>query len=87
MIKKRLRDQEVFQSHELSLIATLIARGFPLLAVDKSNPKKAIFKFSNSTELSQAVKEYWDDTATVSPKKYFYALREAKSRLYQGGEE
>ncbi len=83
MIKKELREN-VFVSQELSLIAALIAWNFPLVSINKSNPGKVTFVFSNTTELQKAIQAYWNDTGTVTPKKYFYALREAKSRIYGG---
>jgi len=82
MITKGLRESDEFQSHELSLIAALIAWDFPLVTVNKSSSKKVIFTFFKTTELLEAVESYWNDTKQVSPKKYFNALREAKSRIY-----
>jgi len=81
MITKRL-NSNVFQSHELSLVAALIAWDFPLLQVDKTTSKRSIFFFEQSPELLLAIDSFWNDTKLVSPKRYFNALREAKSRIY-----
>lgn len=82
MIKKRLRETDTFVTQELSLVAALIAWDFPLISIDKSDFKKVIFVFPNTPELHKAIQTFWSDTGTVTPKKYFYALREAKSRIY-----
>lgn len=82
MIKKRLREDDTFITQELSLVAALLAWNFPLASINKSNPGKVTFIFSNTSELQKAIQTYWDDTGIVTPKKYFYALREAKSRIY-----
>ena len=84
MIKKRLRENDTFVTQELSLIGALLAWNFPLTTVDKTDPKKVIFVFPNSPELQKAIQTFWNDTGVVTPKKYFNALREAKSRIYGG---
>jgi hypothetical protein len=81
MITKGLK-QQVFESHELSLVCALIAWGFPIISVDKTSSKRVSFSFSKTLELDQCVDDFWNDTRLVSPKKYFNAMREAKSRIY-----
>ncbi len=81
MITKRLI-QQTFESHELSLVCALIAWDFPILSVDKTSSKRVTFFFELSPELEQSVTDFWNDTRLVLPKKYFNAMREAKSRIY-----
>ena len=83
MIKRVLR-KNIVSTHELSLVASLLAWGFSPIAIDKTDPKKVIFSFSGSQKLNSAVQTYWNDTGIVTPKKYFNALRDAKSRIYGG---
>lgn len=83
MINRELRE-DIFSTQELSLIAALIAWNFPIISIDTSQSKKVTFSFENTPELKKAIQAYWDETGTISPKKYFYALREAKSRIYGG---
>ncbi|QQG43969.1 MAG: hypothetical protein HYW86_03845 [Candidatus Roizmanbacteria bacterium] len=82
MIKKELREDDYFISQELSLVAALIAWDFPLIDIDKTNPKKMSFIFYNSSKLQKAIQSYWNESVKVSPKKYFYALKDVKSRIY-----
>ncbi len=81
----RLQEDKIFASQELSLVAALVSWGFPIFSVERSDPKRIIFAFDNSPELQDAVQDFWDDSGVVSPKKYFSALREIKSRIYGGG--
>lgn len=81
MMKTGLK-QKVFESHELSLVCALIAWGFPILSVDKTSSKRVTFLFVQTPELDQSVADFWNDTRLVSPKNYFNAMREAKSRIY-----
>ncbi len=74
--------QKVFESHELSLVCALIAWGFPIISVDKTSSKRVTFSFAQTSELDQSVTNFWNATRLVSPKSYFNAMREAKSRIY-----
>ena len=85
MIKKRLREDDTVATQELSLVAALLAWNFSLISIDRTDFKKVTFFFSNTQEIQKAIQTFWDDTGIVSPKKYFYALREAKSRIYAEG--
>ncbi len=81
MITKRLR-QQLFESHELSLVCALIAWDFPIISVDKTSSKRVTFSFELTPDLKQSIEDFWNDTRMVLPKKYFNAMREAKSRIY-----
>ena len=84
MINTRLKESEVFLTQELSLSAALLAWGFSLDSIDKTNPNKVTFIFIRNSELDQAIQTYWDNSGQISPKSYFNALREVKSRIYGG---
>ncbi|EKD86545.1 MAG: hypothetical protein ACD_37C00246G0002 [uncultured bacterium] len=84
MIKRRLKEFEIFSTQELSLAAALLAWGFSLNSIDKTNPSKVTFLFIRNPELDQAIQTYWDNSGQISPKIYFNALREVKSRIYGG---
>lgn len=84
MINKRFKTPSLFSTPELSLTAALITWGFSLNYLDRSNPNKIVFQFLKNSELESAVETFWDNTGKVSPKAYFYALREVKSRIYGG---
>lgn len=81
MITKRLR-QQLFESHELSLVCALIAWDFPIVSVDKTSSKRVTFSFEQTPDLEQSIEDFWNDARMVLPKKYFNAMREAKSRIY-----
>lgn len=81
MIKRGL-ETKFFESHELSLVCALIAWDFPIVSVDKTSSKRVIFSFELTPDLEQSVEDFWNDDRMVLPKKYFNAMREAKSRIY-----
>jgi len=83
-MKKGLVENKIFTSQELSLVAALVSWNFPILSIERSDPRRITFAFNNSSELQNAVQCFWDDSGVVSPKKYFSALREVKSQIYGG---
>ena len=82
MIKHKLNISDLFQTQELALAAALVAWNFPLDSVDKTNKNKATFIFLRSSDLDTAIQSFWNNEGQVSPKTYFYALREVKSRIH-----
>ncbi len=84
MINKRLKELNLFSTQELSLAAAIVAWGFPLDSIDKTNPLRVTFIFLRNSGVDQAIQAYWNNSGTVSPKIYFNALREVKSRIYGG---
>jgi len=75
------KNQNYFKTTSLALAST-INIFFPVLDVDKSNPKESEFIFVDSEQLQGVVKSFWDRTLTVSPMEYFQSLKEVKTRLY-----
>jgi len=70
-----------YKTNSLALSATLNIF-FPVVEVDKTNPRESIFIFTDSEALQKIVTTFWDRTLTVSPMEYFQSLKEVKTRLY-----
>ena len=83
MINQQLKESAIFTTQELALAAALVAWGFLLDSVERlPSDKKSKFIFLRSPELDNAVQAFWDGSGKTTPKIYFNALREVKSRLY-----
>lgn len=82
MISKELVNDDYFITSDLSLAAALVAWDFPIIDIDKTDFRKALFTFQNTSELTKNIKAYWDDSKLILPRRYFYSLKELKSRLY-----
>jgi hypothetical protein len=67
---------------DLGLAATLLCVGCKLEALDKSNSRRALFIFEQTSDLNRALNNYWQDSAVVNPRAYFDSIRMLKSRLY-----
>ncbi len=72
------------KTSEISLAATLICYGFSLDHLDptESNRLLFVFKRNGNGDLDILIQAFWADTLTVSPKKYFYILKELKARVF-----
>lgn len=81
---RKLPEVQYFYTSELALSAALSCLGFQLISLQRQTTGngRVNFTFEQSDELNSAVEDYWSDTARVSPKKYFFSLRELKSRLW-----
>lgn len=82
MNKVLRKDESIFKSHELALVAALVSWGFPILYIKKANQKKVDFYFKSSPQLEKNVQAFWNNEKEILPIKYFEALRLCKSRIY-----
>lgn len=84
-------EKDYIKFSELSLAATLIYCGYPLDHLEPLDSQRLNFCFlkqdsngqnSNNISIDEVIKGFWVDTISVSPKKYFYILRELKSQVF-----
>ena len=73
-----LKEDEYYNTSDLGLSALLNTLGFEIVAIDKTNPKRANFVFKDSEKLQDAINRYW----TSPERKYFDNLKLLKNRLY-----
>jgi len=81
MKDSQYKNKKYFQTTSLAL-AGAINIYYPVVEVDKTNPKESVFIFPDSEELQSIVKTFWDRTLSISPMEYFQSLKEVKTRLY-----
>lgn len=76
---------EYYITSDFCLTSTLVTLGFPVVELDKFNPKRINFNFIDTDELRQSVDLYWKKQIKVYPLDFYYAQRQLKSLMYQGG--
>lgn len=79
---KHLSSNEYYESSDLSL-ATTLSLYYPLEAIDRKNPQKALFIFKRDQQMDKLIEAYWRGEIKVNPQEYFNALKNMKSRLYE----
>ena len=81
MTRTNNQDQ-LFTTFDISLAAALISKGFHLLDLDKTNPRKVQFLFKDSNNLQQVIDDYWSDSLQVNARTYFDDVKLLKNRIY-----
>jgi len=76
---------EYYTTSDFCLASTLVSKGFQVCGVDRSNPQRISFKFTNNQDLQNLVANFWDKQVFVSPIDFYYSQKQLKNIIYQGG--
>ena len=71
-----------FSTSDLTLSSTLLYLGFPIEALNRLDPQRVEFHFSNKFDLHKAIKSFHKGEIQVEPKRYFACIKEIKNRIY-----
>ena len=71
-----------YTSRDLTIVAYLVASGFPLESYKESIGGLMLFTFQNSDKLKQYIGNFYRMTALVNPTVYYNTLRSLKSMLH-----
>jgi hypothetical protein len=82
-IKMKTSYQPQFNCSDLYLSAFVIANGGELIDVDRTDRKRAVFIFNDFEGRESLIADFWSKQATVEPRAFIAAIKEAKERLYQ----
>jgi len=66
----------------MALCAALSCYGYTIEAVDRHNPRKAIFLIKRDTQLDNFIQQYFAHQLQVEPLSFFNFLKEIKTRIY-----
>lgn len=72
----------VWTTYDLGVSAALLCADFQLLAVQKDNPRKALFLFKRKVGIDETADEYFADRLEVKARSYFDHLKALKNQLY-----
>lgn len=83
MKQEYLNINDYYSTSDLAL-ATTLSLFYPVEAIDRQDPHKAIFLFKRrGTDVDQLVETYWKGELKVNPAAYFQQLKIIKARLYE----
>ena len=74
-------EQKTFTSSDLAIVAA-ISLYYPIIEVDKTNPRKAQFVFERTSNLDSLLEKYWNKELLIEPRAYFDQVKAIKTRLY-----
>ena len=76
------RDYDGVSVSDLGLAASLTASGFVVARVDKQNPRRVLFVFDQSPELSRCIDRFWKGQLLLSATVLLENIRQLKTRIY-----
>lgn len=82
MKKNKNATKTYFESSDIHLVSA-ISLFFQIEAIDKSNPRRVVFKFAESDELYSYVDQYWNGALKLDPLRYSQNLKSLKNRISQ----
>lgn len=71
-----------YRVSDLYVAAFLLANDAELISVDKTDRKRAVFVFSNSENSERLLADFWLKRASVEPRAFIAAIKEAKELIY-----
>ena len=81
MNKTKTEDNNVFTTYDLGLSAALLASGYKLKNLDRTN-RRALFVFEYKSGIDVASNKFLADELRVKARSYFDSLKALKSKLY-----
>lgn len=75
---------QTYKTNDLALCAALYVCGYPIEEIDRENPSRAIFCIPRNEYLDDIVRLFLTHELRVDPLAYFNAIKEIKTRLYNG---
>ena len=70
------------KTSDFLLASTLLTKGFDILGIDKSNPRRVHFIFRKTSDLEVTLKDYWIKKVTVVPQDFQAAEHEIKAKIH-----
>lgn len=78
---KIYNDENYFKTSDMAL-ATTLSLHFPIITIDRFNPRKVLFVFNRLPELDQLVEQFWQNKITVEPQVFANQIKNLKTRIY-----
>ena len=76
------KDINEFRTSDLQLTIVLYTLGFPLIGVDKTNPRRASFLFEDDGNISDSVSAFYRGELSLDPRIVLTNAKLVKDRLY-----
>lgn len=76
-----MNDELFYSTRDLGL-ATTLSLQFPIVELNRNNPKEVFFIFKNTAKLKKLVDEYWLKSVRVEPQVFLSQIRSLKAAIY-----
>jgi hypothetical protein len=75
-------NKQNFITKDFYITAFLLAKGFSLSHIDRTNPRQVYFAFDYTESRDQLVEDFLFSRALVEPKSFISAIKELKQLLH-----
>lgn len=82
MFSRNKIEDGTFQTSDIDMV-TALSLDFPIVDAKASttNARRVIFSFEDTEEVRNYVKRYEDKEILVEPKRFYYQIRDIRSRI------
>jgi hypothetical protein len=81
MRMQNTNDESVYRVSDFPLVVSL-AVSFPILSVERDDPRRVHFLFEQSDALAKLVEAYNRRELRIEPQLFYHTMKSVKSRLY-----
>ena len=74
-------NEKYYSSSDLPLVSTL-ALTFPIVKLDRTDPRKIVFSFDNTKVLEKKIESYNNKKLKVEPQEFYNQIRSVKIMIY-----
>lgn len=75
-------NHKYFHTTDINIASILMTLGFSLQGVNKSNPNKILFLFTDSSKIEKTINEFYARKIKVEPLELFYSQRLLKNIIF-----
>lgn len=75
-------DQQLIKIKDLGLAAALVSCSFKLRATTRDGSGRFYFAFRQTSDLTEAIDDYWANTLNVPARMYSDNIKMLKGRIY-----
>lgn len=73
-----------YRTSDFYLAATFLTLGMDLNGLDRANPSRVEFRFNDTDDRRQYVRDYFAGKLRVNPAQFAAAIKALKAELYSG---
>ncbi|OGH39050.1 MAG: hypothetical protein A2905_00425 [Candidatus Levybacteria bacterium RIFCSPLOWO2_01_FULL_36_10] len=83
----RSNNTEIFTTDNFQLACFLLSESCELLSLDRANPKRVSFVFTDTPKRQELTSEFLGHRALVEPHRFTSAQRDLKQLIYEKGNQ
>ena len=75
-------ENQNFKTTDFYSAVFLLASGYKLIKIDKTNPRRFCFVFQDQENRAKLLEDFFNAKATVEPRQFISSIKELKTLMY-----